>query len=84
MKAADHTFALDIGTRSVVGLLLSRRSGVFEVIDAVMEEHNERSMLDGQIHDIQAVARVIVSVKEKLEKTWTSDESLRCRSRKSA
>ncbi|WP_282033117.1 pilus assembly protein PilM [Metabacillus indicus] len=70
MKAADHTFALDIGTRSVVGLLLSERSGVFEVIDAVMEEHNERSMLDGQIHDIQAVAKVIVSVKEKLEKKY--------------
>ncbi|USK36421.1 hypothetical protein LIT25_20545 [Bacillus sp. F19] len=52
MRKDTYTFASDIGTRSVVGLLLSEKGGAFEVIDTVIQEHGERSMLDGQIHDV--------------------------------
>lgn len=60
-------FALDIGTRSVVGLLLRPENGSFSLIDSVIKEHEERAMLDGQIHDVPAVAKVIETVKHKLE-----------------
>ncbi|TYS69098.1 cell division protein FtsA [Sutcliffiella horikoshii] len=60
-------FALDIGTRSVVGLLLEQDQSKFRIKDIVVKEHEERAMLDGQIHDILAVSKVITYVKEKLE-----------------
>ena len=44
------------------------KGGAYEVIDTVIQEHGERSMLDGQIHDVIAVSNVIASVKEELEK----------------
>ncbi len=69
MVKETFTFALDIGTRSVVCLLLSEKDGAYEVIDTVIQEHGERSMLDGQIHDVISVSNVISSVKEKL---WES------------
>ena len=61
-------FALDIGTRSVVGLLLQKQGDQHTLIDIEIMEHQERSMLDGQIHNIPAVASVIKEVKTKLEK----------------
>ncbi|MCF6094108.1 cell division protein FtsA [Microaerobacter geothermalis] len=65
----DRLFALDIGTRSVVGLVLERKgTQQFKVLGCEIEEHNERSMLDGQIHDVIAVASVIQKVKNQLEK----------------
>lgn len=67
LRKETYTFALDIGTRSVVGLLLSEKDGTYEVIDTVIQEHGERSMLDGQIHDVISVSNVISAVKEKLE-----------------
>jgi cell division protein FtsA len=61
-------FALDIGTRSVVGMILKQHSdGKFEVLHMRVMEHEERSMLDGQIHHIPAVAKVIKKMKEQLE-----------------
>ncbi|WP_340081938.1 pilus assembly protein PilM [Terribacillus sp. FSL K6-0262] len=63
----ERIFALDIGTRSVVGMLLEADAGVYTLIDYEMVEHDERSMLDGQIHDVVAVAQVISEVKHKLE-----------------
>lgn len=60
-------FALDIGTRSVVGLLLEKEQDKFRIVDMVVKEHEERAMLDGQIHDILAVSKVITYVKEQLE-----------------
>lgn len=70
MEKDTYTFALDIGTRSVVGLLLAEKDGAYEVIDTVIQEHGERSMLDGQIHDVISVSKVIASVKEKLEEKY--------------
>lgn len=64
----SHVFGLDIGTRSVVGLLLRNTEASYEVLDVEIEEHSERSMVDGQIHNVLAVTKVISSIKEKLEK----------------
>ncbi|WP_067727504.1 cell division protein FtsA [Oceanobacillus damuensis] len=63
----NHVFALDIGTRSVTGLLLEKQSDKFSVVDYYIKEHTERSMRDGQIHNVVAVADVIRAVKEQLE-----------------
>jgi cell division protein FtsA len=61
-------FALDIGTRSVVGMILKQHvDGKYEVLHMKAVEHEERSMLDGQIHHIPAVARVIKQIKKELE-----------------
>ncbi|KZE64601.1 hypothetical protein AWM68_10700 [Fictibacillus phosphorivorans] len=61
-------FALDIGTRSVVGMILRQHSnGKYEVLHMKTIEHDERSMLDGQIHHIPAVAKVIKNIKKQLE-----------------
>lgn len=61
-------FALDIGTRSVTGMIIQKNNDSFEIIDYYMKEHDERSMRDGQIHDVMAVANIIEAVKETLEK----------------
>ncbi len=63
-------FALDIGTRSVVGIILEKIDGFFHVIDILSKEHAERAMLDGQIHDVLAVSKVITEIKEALEKKY--------------
>ncbi|MGA4719079.1 cell division protein FtsA [Fictibacillus nanhaiensis] len=61
-------FALDIGTRSVVGMILKQHeNGKYEILHKKMIEHEERSMLDGQIHHIPAVAKVIKMIKNQLE-----------------
>lgn len=60
-------FTLDIGTRSVIGLLLEANGKKYKLIDYCMHEHSERSMLDGQIHDIVLVSEVIKQVKTELE-----------------
>lgn len=65
-RANELIFALDIGTRSVVGLIVEPTDDQFRVVDCVIQEHDERSMLDGQIHDVVAVAKVIEQVKNKL------------------
>jgi cell division protein FtsA len=62
-----YIFALDIGTRSVVGLLAEPDGDKFRVTGYAREEHAERSMLDGQIHDVVKVADVINRVKNQLE-----------------
>lgn len=66
---AEKLFALDIGTRSVVGIILEETNDSFHVADLVIEEHKERAMLDGQIHNVLSVAEAIRQVKETLEKT---------------
>ncbi|WLR50246.1 cell division protein FtsA [Bacillus tianshenii] len=67
MTEQTYTFALDIGTRSVVGIILKESESGFEVLDILSKEHEERAMLDGQIHDIMAVAKIIREIKEVLE-----------------
>jgi len=64
---ATTLFALDIGTRSVVGIILKVDGEAYHVADLMTIEHKERSMIDGQIHNILSVASVITEIKEKLE-----------------
>lgn len=64
---ASKLFALDIGTRSVVGIILEEQDEKFHVVDLISEEHKERAMVDGQIHNVIHVASVIQHVKEQLE-----------------
>ncbi len=61
-------FSLDIGTRKVLGLLTEEHGSVIRVRYAARREHEGRSMLDGQIHNIPEVGRVLIEVKEELEK----------------
>lgn len=67
MQGKDKLFALDIGTRSVVGIILEESDGRHEVIDILVREHKERSMLDGQIHDVLSVSEIIKEIKTELE-----------------
>lgn len=66
----DYVFALDIGTQSVTGIILEEKDSQYVVIDYCIEQHKERSMLDGQIHNVVEVSNVIMNVKEKLEKSY--------------
>jgi cell division ATPase FtsA len=59
-------FALDVGTRTVIGLVLEKRQNKYHILAAVIEEHSNRAMLDGQIHDIPSVIAIIKKVKTKL------------------
>ncbi|MFC4403627.1 cell division FtsA domain-containing protein [Gracilibacillus xinjiangensis] len=65
---SEQMFALDIGTRSVVGLLIDKDGDKYKVLDYYVIEHDERSMLDGQIHDVVSVSKVIQRVKLHLER----------------
>ncbi len=60
-------FGLDIGTRSVVGTVGYRTDDTFHVVAQCERKHDTRSMLDGQIHDIEKVGRTIKDVKNDLE-----------------
>ena len=61
-------FGLDIGTRSVVGTVGYKDStNGFVVVAQVAQEHDTRAMIDGQIHDIGAVAQTIEKIHVKLE-----------------
>jgi cell division ATPase FtsA len=64
----DVIFSLDIGTRTVVGIVGIQENDKFKVIDAEVVEHKSRAMMDGQIHDINQVASIAQEVKELLEK----------------
>ena len=60
-------FGLDIGTRSLVGTVGYMSGDKFHVVAQCVREHESRSMLDGQIHDINTVGRSINDVKQRLE-----------------
>lgn len=60
-------FGLDIGTRSVVGTVGYLEKGQFYVVAQAVRQHETRAMLDGQIHDIGAVADTIKEVTQELE-----------------
>jgi cell division protein FtsA len=63
----DIIFALDIGTRSIIGTVGIIKDKKFHVVCEKYLEHEERAMVDGQIHDINLVASVVQKVKAYLE-----------------
>ncbi len=63
----EKIFALDIGTRSVIGIVAEEDDdGKLNIIATHRMEHSSRAMLDGQIHDVPQVAEVIIRVKNFL------------------
>lgn len=69
----DLVFGLDIGTRSIVGVVGYMDRAGFHVIAMAQKEHDTRAMLDGQIHDIYKVGDTIRFVKMTLKDNWTGD-----------
>lgn len=67
LNGVPLVFGLDIGTRNVVGMVGYREENDFIVVGECAKEHDTRSMMDGQIHDIGRVGRTISTVKKTLE-----------------
>ena len=63
----DLVFALDIGTRNVVGILGEYIDDKLYLQDYVSIPHPKRAMVDGQVEDIKQVAKVVSQVKSQLE-----------------
>lgn len=64
----SNVFGLDIGTRNVVGTVGYRtEDDKFIVTAQCVRQHETRAMLNGQIHDIGKVGRIIGQVKAELE-----------------
>ena len=61
-------FALDIGTRSIIGVVGSVEDRRFHVMAIEKQDHGQRAMLDGQIENIELVADVARQVIARLEK----------------
>ena len=68
-KKQDHSliYAMDIGTRSIIGVAGRVADERLEVLAIEKEEHGRRAMLDGQIEDIDQVAKVARRVTERME-----------------
>ena len=66
-KMDNLIFALDIGTRSVIGVVGALEGDVFKVRFVETVEHTRRAVVDGQIEDIEQTARVAGAVKDRLE-----------------
>lgn len=60
-------FALDIGTRVVIGLVMEKDNG-YQITASARTEHSQRAMYDGQVHDVDEVALAVLRIKEELEK----------------
>ena len=58
-RPTELVFALDIGTRSVIGIVAEQRDGQLHILATERLEHKTRAMLDGQIHDVPHVAAII-------------------------
>lgn len=63
----DLIYALDIGTRCVVGVVGRAQEERFQVLDVELAEHSKRAMIDGQIDNIQQVATLVRAVTHRLE-----------------
>ena len=63
----NYIFGLDIGTRSIVGVVGYKSGDQFHVVAHAMMEHETRAMIDGQIHDVSKVTESIKVVKQDLE-----------------
>ena len=68
LTQSNAIFALDIGTRSVVGIIGVHDGTIFHVLDYEQAFHQERAMRDGQIEDIALVADVVKKIKNVLER----------------
>lgn len=60
-------FALDVGTRSLIGTVGIVEDNKFRIICEKYLEHEERAMIDGQIHDIELVAKGVSKIVNEIE-----------------
>lgn len=63
----NMVFALDIGTRSIVGVVGEPQGEKLKVLAIESAEHSSRSMIDGQIDNIRQVAELARTVTKRLE-----------------
>ena len=67
VQTEDTIFALDIGTRSIIGMVGVVEEGRVKIIAVEREEHAERAMIDGQIENIGRVSALADKIKKRLE-----------------
>ena len=67
MEEGELIYALDIGTRSVIGMLGALEQGRIRILALEKQPHARRAMLDGQIEDIDQVAGAVSLVTHRLE-----------------
>ncbi len=69
MREQDNevVFAMDIGTRSIIGMVGVVQEGKVNIIAVEREEHAQRAMIDGQIENIEKVSTLAGKVKKRLE-----------------
>lgn len=67
VQADNMVFALDIGTRSIIGMVGVVEDDKVRIIAIEKEEHSERAMVDGQIENIDKVSALAKKVKRRLE-----------------
>lgn len=60
-------FALDIGTRSIIGMVGTAEASKVKILAIEKAEHTNRAMIDGQIENIERVAELAGQVRERLE-----------------
>ncbi len=60
-------YALDIGTRTVIGVLAEKYESNIVVYDAMTKEHEERAMMDGAIHDVSKVSKIVQKITKELK-----------------
>ena len=85
VQSEQMVFAMDIGTRSVIGMVGIVEEGKVRIVAIEKEEHTERAMIDGQIENIEKVSALADKIKKRLEKKvhcllYTSDAADDCHS----
>lgn len=66
-QSNEVVFAMDIGTRSIIGMVGIVQDGRVNIIAVEREEHAQRAMIDGQIENIEKVSGLAGKVKKRLE-----------------
>lgn len=64
----EIVFSLDIGTRKIAAFVTRKQDNSVEVLDFAITSHKSRAVRSGQIHDIEAVVKSVIEIKQKLEK----------------
>lgn len=67
MSEQELVVSMDIGTRTVIGMAGIKDGDIVKILAWNLEEHRERAMFDGQVHDVEQVAKAVRKVKLSLE-----------------
>ena len=72
VQETELVYALDIGTRSVIGVLGRREGDRMRILAVEKQQHAKRTMMDGQIEDIGQVVQVVSAVTRLLVVWWNT------------